>query len=62
MKRPLKSKEPHEIDWGKAFAAAIAQERDKDAARAVELIRELYWLVIMKHHVEDEVIKKYKKK
>lgn len=46
-KKPKKRIKP--IDWGRAFHKALEQEKDADALRAVELIRELYWLICIKH-------------
>ncbi len=37
------------INWSSALKKALAQEEDVDAMRAVALIRELYYLVIIKH-------------
>lgn len=37
------------INWSKAFKKAIEQEHEVDALRAIELIRELYYLTIIKH-------------
>lgn len=48
-KRKPRKKAEKPVDWSKAFAKALERERDADALRAVELIRELHWLVIIKH-------------
>jgi hypothetical protein len=49
MMRNRKRVRSKPINWAKAIERALAHEKDKDALRAVELIRELYWLVIIKH-------------
>lgn len=37
------------INWSKALAKALEQEQTRDMLKAVDLIRQLYWLVCIKH-------------
>ncbi len=38
------------VNWSAALKKALETERDRDALKAVDLIRELYWLVVIKHN------------
>ena len=37
------------INWSKALKKAVEMGEEKDALRVVELIRELHYIVIVKH-------------
>lgn len=38
-----------DIKWGRVLKEALEQEKDVDAHRVVQLIRELHYLVCVKH-------------
>jgi hypothetical protein len=50
-KRKLKAKRrtTKPVNWSRALKVALEKENDLDASRVVELIRELHYIVIIKH-------------
>ncbi len=49
MKKKTKKRKDKPINWSKALKTALEKENGQDALRVVELIRELHYLVILKH-------------
>lgn len=61
MKKTVKRKKERAINWGKALARAKQLDDERDAARIVALVRELYHILIVKHGMDSIPSKKRKK-